>query len=147
LSTTQEILTDPALNSCVRLFILSLNGKPIAMNLVAIGKRVVIGMQSWFDLAQAKWSPGSVLQEHVLKWAFENKRDLDFGPGDSKYKSNWTGGPGYTCTDIRIAKSRRGRVAVAARALQRSYERFRLRSAAWPFARLSKAWLSTITSR
>jgi CelD/BcsL family acetyltransferase involved in cellulose biosynthesis len=135
----REILTDPSLNQYFRLFVLSLNGKPIAMNLIALAERAVIGMQSAYDPTQAKWSPGSVLQEYVLKWAFENRRDLDFGPGDSKYKLNWTGGLGYTCADIRIATSHWGRSAFAALTLQRWYERFRRLIAEGPLARLRRS--------
>ncbi|MFL9962866.1 GNAT family N-acetyltransferase [Paraburkholderia sediminicola] len=139
----RKISTDPSFKRALHLFILSLDGKAIAVNLVAISERSVIGMQAAFDPAHAKYSPGSLLLEHVMKWAFENQRDFDLGPGDSKYKSNWAGGSGYTCTDLRIAVSLWGQTDLAARALQRQCEKLRLRIAAGPVGHLWKTRLGS----
>lgn len=122
-----KILADPCCNKSFRLFVLSLNGEPIAVSLVAITEHTVIGMQAAYDSTHAKCSPGSLLLEHVLEWALENRRDVDFGPGDNKYKVLWTGGLGYACTDFRIAASYWGRLAFAVSALRRKYETFRHR--------------------
>jgi CelD/BcsL family acetyltransferase involved in cellulose biosynthesis len=131
----RKISADPSLRDSFRLFVLALNGKAIAVSLIAIADHTVIGMQSAYDPAYAKCSPGALLLEHILKWALENGRDVDFGAGESKYKSNWTGGLGYTCLDFRIAVSRWGHTAFAARALQRQYEGLRLRIAAGSLGR------------
>ena len=122
-----KILTDPCCIDFFRLFVLSLNGAAIAINLVAITDHAVIGMQAAYDPAYAKCSPGSLLLEHIMQWAFDNKRDVDFGSGDARYKALWTGGQGYACTDFRIAVTRWGRLAFAVSALRRKYESFRHR--------------------
>ena len=134
----RKISTDPSFNGALRLFVMSLDGKAIAVNLVAISERAVIGMQAAFDPAHAKYSPGSLLLEDVMKWAFENQRNVDLGPGDNKYKSNWTSGSGYTCTDFRIAVSHWGQTDLAARAFQRQCEKLRLRIAAGPLGGIWK---------
>jgi CelD/BcsL family acetyltransferase involved in cellulose biosynthesis len=126
----RKLSADPSFGHSFRLFVLALNGKAIAVSLVAMANHTVIGMQAAYDPAHAKCSPGALLLEHILKWAFENQCDVDFGSGESKYKSNWTGGHGYACVDFRIAVSRWGQTAFAARALQRQYEGLRLRIAA-----------------
>jgi len=130
----RKISTDPSLTRTLRLFVLSLDGKAIAASLVAISERAVIGIQAAFSPAHAKLSPGSLLLEHITKWAFENQRDLDFGPGDNKYKSNWTES-GYTCTDFRIALSHWGRTVLAARTFRDQWQDVHLRLSAGPLER------------
>lgn len=132
----RKISADPALAHVIRVFVLALDGKPIAVNLVAVSERVVIGMQAAFDPAHAKLSPGLLLLEHVMKWALENRRDVELGPGDGKHKSNWADESGYTCVDFRIAVSHWGRTALAARALQGRLKALRHRLASGRFARI-----------
>jgi CelD/BcsL family acetyltransferase involved in cellulose biosynthesis len=137
----RNMSADSLFGQSFRLFISTLNGKAIAISLVAITERTVIGMQAAYDPAQSKCSPGSLLLESILKWAFENQRDVDFGSGDSRYKSIWTGGLGYACTDFRIAVSRWGQMAFAARALQVQYGGLRQRIAGGSLGRQWKARL------
>lgn len=131
----KKISTEYSFGHSFRLFISTLDGKAIAINLVAISDRTVIGMQAAYDLAHSKCSPGSLLLEDLLKWAFENQRDVDFGSGDSRYKSIWTGGNGYACIDFRIAVSRWGQIAFVARALQLQCNVLRQRIAAGSLGR------------
>ncbi|MCC8397460.1 GNAT family N-acetyltransferase [Paraburkholderia sp. MMS20-SJTR3] len=126
----RKILADPALEPVLKLFVLSLDGKAIAMNLVAISAATVIGMQAAFDPAYAKLSPGSLLIEHVMKWAFDNGRDVDLGPGEGKYKSVWSGDSGYVCMDLRIAVSVWGRAVLRARAFRGQWARLLVRMGA-----------------
>ncbi|CAD6533059.1 GNAT family N-acetyltransferase [Paraburkholderia metrosideri] len=137
----KTISADSSFGQSFRLFISTLNGKAIAISLVAISDHTVIGMQAAYDLAHSKCSPGSLLLESLLQWAFENRRDVDFGSGDSRYKSIWTGGLGYACTDFRIAVSRWGQIAFVARALQLQYGGLRQRIAAGSVGRQWKARL------
>ncbi|MGF6870824.1 GNAT family N-acetyltransferase [Paraburkholderia sp. MM5477-R1] len=137
----RSISTDPSFDEVLRLFVLSLDGKAIAVNLVAISECAVIGMQAAFDPAYAKLSPGSLLLEDVMKWAFENGRDFDLGPGDSKYKLNWSGESGYSCTDFRIAVSLWGRADLGARAFHGQWEKLRHRIDAGPLGRIWKTLL------
>jgi CelD/BcsL family acetyltransferase involved in cellulose biosynthesis len=130
----RKISTDPSFTRALRLFVLSLDAKAIAVNLVAISQRAVIGIQAAYSPAHAKLSPGSLLLEHIAKWAFENQRELDFGPGDNKYKSNWTES-GYTCTDFRIALSHWGRTVLAARMFRDQWQHVQLRLSAGPLRR------------
>lgn len=130
----RKISADPSFTRTLRLFVLSLDGKAIAVNLVVISERAVMGIQSAYSPAHAKLSPGSLLLEHITKWAFENQRELDFGPGDNKYKSNWTES-GYTCTDFRIALSHWGRTVLAARTFRDQWRDVHLRLSARPLGR------------
>lgn len=71
------------------LFAITIDGAPIAANLVTVDQRRAEGYLTVFD---AKWSiasPGNVLFEHVLRWAFEHGLDLDFRIGDEAYKERW----------------------------------------------------------
>jgi CelD/BcsL family acetyltransferase involved in cellulose biosynthesis len=128
----RKISADPSFGQSFRLFVLTLDGEAIAVSLVALSEHTVIGMQAAYDPAHSKCSPGSLLLEHILKWAFENRRDVDFGSGDSKYKSNWTGGLGYACTDCREplgpGSFRRASIAAAIRRTSPAYCRGHIRT-------------------
>ena len=100
-----------------------------------------------YDAAYAKCSPGSLLLEHIIQWALEHRRDVDFGYGDAKYKAVWTGGQGYACTDFRIAVTRWGRLAFAVSALRRKYESFRHRIGAGTLRRPKISWPDKKTGR
>ncbi|SAK75848.1 hypothetical protein AWB79_04517 [Caballeronia hypogeia] len=116
-----SLLRDSAEGGSFRLFVLALNDKPIAVNLIAVEKRTVHGVQAAFDDAYGKFTPGAVLLEYVVKWAFESGRDFDFGAGGGKYKTVWAQGSCYSRTDFRIAMSQWGRVAFLISDLRRWY--------------------------
>jgi CelD/BcsL family acetyltransferase involved in cellulose biosynthesis len=103
------------------LFVLALDGQPIAVNLVAVENASVYGMQAAFDEAYAKFTPGALLLEYAVRWAFDHRRDFDFGAGGGKYKMFWAGGSSYESTDFRIPMSRWGSLAFVLSGMRRRY--------------------------
>ncbi|SAK75877.1 hypothetical protein AWB79_04523 [Caballeronia hypogeia] len=115
------LLKDTAASGRFPLFVLAMNGRPIAVNLVAVEARTVHGVQAAFDVEYGKFTPGAVLLEYVLKWAFESGRDFDFGAGGGKYKAVWAQDSSYSSTDFRISTSQWGRFAFLLSDLRRWY--------------------------
>lgn len=71
------------------LFALRLDGAPVAANLVTIDAdhfEVFIGV---YDPAMNAFSPGQILTDHCLAWAFERGLDYDLRIGDAFYKRGW----------------------------------------------------------
>jgi CelD/BcsL family acetyltransferase involved in cellulose biosynthesis len=91
-----------------RFFVLTLNGTPIAVNLLSVRASCVDLVMNTYDAAYAKLSPGTALVDHCVKWAFESGRDFDFGSGDQSYKQYWSGGCAYETTSLQIATSNWG---------------------------------------
>jgi CelD/BcsL family acetyltransferase involved in cellulose biosynthesis len=71
-------------------FALKVDGKPVASHIVSVDRTRVEGYVGAYDAAWSACSPGNVLTEHVLRWAFERSLDVDFRTGDQAYKEQWT---------------------------------------------------------
>lgn len=69
------------------LFVLKVDGAPVAASLVSRDPQRLEGYLSVFDPAWA--AAGNVLLEHVLAWAFARGLDIDFRIGDESYKKRW----------------------------------------------------------
>jgi CelD/BcsL family acetyltransferase involved in cellulose biosynthesis len=98
-----------------RLFVLKLNGVPLAVNVIAVSAACAYLLTTTYDLEHARLSPGTVLVDHCVKWAFDNGLDFDFGPGDQHYKSSWSGGFSYMTTSFLVLPTRWGRAGFAAK--------------------------------
>jgi CelD/BcsL family acetyltransferase involved in cellulose biosynthesis len=72
------------------LFAIRVDGRPVAANLVTVDRTRAEGYFTVFDPEWSAASPGNLLTEHVLAWAFERGLDLDFRIGDEAYKDRWT---------------------------------------------------------
>lgn len=72
------------------LFALRVDGVPVASHIVSIDRTRIEGYVGAYDPAWSAGSPGNVLTEHVLRWAFERGLDVDFRIGDEQYKDRWT---------------------------------------------------------
>jgi CelD/BcsL family acetyltransferase involved in cellulose biosynthesis len=72
------------------LFTLRLDGRAIAAQLNAVDGRRVEFLIGAFDEEWARYSPGSLLTEECLRWAFEHGFDYDFRIGAEPYKFGWT---------------------------------------------------------
>jgi CelD/BcsL family acetyltransferase involved in cellulose biosynthesis len=94
------------------LFVLKVNGAPIAASFVSVDRTRVEGYVAGYDPAWRECSPGNVLTEHVIRWAFERNLDVDFRIGDEAYKRRWTQRNGGTATWL-VATSLRGVPPVA----------------------------------
>lgn len=120
-----SLLRDPRTSGQFLLFALSVDDVPVAVNLVAVEKTCVRGMQAAFDDAYGKYTPGAILLEHVVKWAFDSNRDFDFGAGGGKYKSVWAGESSYASTDFRMATSQWGKLAFVLADVRRWYRAYK----------------------
>src|SRR5262249_15822689 len=72
-----------------------------------------------FDPAYAKYSPGQLLIEDILKWAFERRLDLDFRLGNQPYKETWANSTSEAVS-YQFVISLRGAAFVAAKKAYRA---------------------------
>jgi len=94
------------------LFVLKVNGAPVAATFVSVDRTRVEGYLAAYDPAWRDCSPGNVLTEHVIRWAFERNLDVDFRIGGEAYKRRWAERKDGTATWL-IATSVRGMPRVA----------------------------------
>jgi CelD/BcsL family acetyltransferase involved in cellulose biosynthesis len=97
---------------CVTLFVLKVDGVPIAAYLVSVDRSRVEYHVSAYDADWSPYSPGAILIEHLLHWAFDQGLDFDFRNGDQAYKFKWAK---RSCDTAHwhVATSKRGIPAVA----------------------------------
>jgi CelD/BcsL family acetyltransferase involved in cellulose biosynthesis len=96
----------------VAVFTLRLNGAPIAAALVGVNRSRIEGYVTTYDPEWDFYSPGNILNEHMLQWAFERGLDFDFRNGDQPYKYKWAKRSCPTVT-WQIATGKRGIPSVA----------------------------------
>jgi CelD/BcsL family acetyltransferase involved in cellulose biosynthesis len=73
------------------IWILRVNGIPVAMEYDLKYKGKVYALRSDFDDSYSQYSPGTYLQYKILKYLSEEKYcEYSFGPGLSSYKLHWT---------------------------------------------------------
>lgn len=96
----------------VAMFALKVDGVPIAVYLVSVDRRRVEYYSNAYDDEWSTYSPGSVLIEYLLQWAFERGLDFDFRIGDQPYKYKWAK---QSCNIVNwdVAIGKRGLPAVA----------------------------------
>jgi CelD/BcsL family acetyltransferase involved in cellulose biosynthesis len=109
-----------------RIVVLTLNGSPLAVNIMAVQDTCVELFMTTYDVSYAKFAPGTVLVDDCVKWAFEHGRDFDFGPGPEAYKQFWSGGYAYETANLQIVPTQWGRAGFAMK-----------HAAAWMRARLA----------
>lgn len=91
----------------VVLFTLKVDGVPIAANLVTVDRARVEALIGVYDPEWSVHSPGQLLTEHCLAWAFERDLDYDMRIGEASYKKGWA--PRACATDTwYVATSPRG---------------------------------------
>lgn len=97
------------------IFVLKLDDQPIAVKLAAIGPGFASTMMITYDYKFERFSPGSVLDEFVMRHIFENYRDsdgrhldIDFGPGREHFKLHWSRGSVHPTKSFVMAASRSG---------------------------------------
>ena len=94
------------------IFLLKINGTPIAAKLVAYNKKKLDWIFTAFDAEWGRYSPGSLLDEYCVHWSFENALELDFGPGPVAYKKLWSNNNAITTVSYRFAGSLLGAIAM-----------------------------------
>lgn len=76
----------------LRIWVLSLNGKPAAFEYQVVFKNRIHALTADYDEALGELSPGSVLEYAALENAFKTGAlEYEMGSGSSFYKLNWTG--------------------------------------------------------
>ncbi|BAN26782.1 GNAT family N-acetyltransferase [Caballeronia insecticola] len=99
------------------MFLMTLDGAPVVVNVVGLGSTSASGLIAGFDPAYAKFSPGAIMMERCVKWAWEHRLDLDFGIGKEEFKAYWSRGNILPNKSFQIALSRWGRFAFLAKAV------------------------------
>ncbi|QIE24803.1 GNAT family N-acetyltransferase [Caballeronia sp. SBC2] len=100
-----------------RLCLITVNGEPVATTIVGIGQSSIKGIITGFDERYAKFSPGQLVVEYMVKWAFDNHFDFDFGVGTESFKTYWSRDNTVTVASAQIAASAWGCVAFRAKEL------------------------------
>ncbi len=102
-----EVARRPSVVGGVAVFVLRLDGKPIAAQLNSIDQRRVESFMGVYDVAWASYGPGQIIAEYCLRWAFERGLDFDFRIGTEPYKYDWAK-QSCAVVSLHIATSRRG---------------------------------------
>jgi CelD/BcsL family acetyltransferase involved in cellulose biosynthesis len=103
-----------------RMFVVTLDGAPVAATVVGLGKSCVDGLIAGFDPSYGRFGPGSIVIEHVIRWAFDQRLNLDFGVGDERFKSYWSRNNITGAWSMQIASSRWGVLAFRAKKAARA---------------------------
>jgi len=75
----------------LNIWLLSINDKPIAYEYHLKYKDRVSALRGDFDETFRDYSPGSILDAHIVRHTFEgNLKEYDLGGSDDFYKRNWT---------------------------------------------------------
>lgn len=78
-------------NGWLNIWLLEIDGHPVSYEYKLLYKNSICGLRTDFDEEYKKSSPGLVLRKAVLKSVFEdNIKEVDMGPGENRYKENWT---------------------------------------------------------
>jgi CelD/BcsL family acetyltransferase involved in cellulose biosynthesis len=88
--------------------VVTLDGAPVAATVVGVGTTCVDGLIASFDDRYARFGPGSIVVEHVIKWAFEQRLNVDFGVGAERFKAYWSRNNITGAWSAQIANSRWG---------------------------------------
>jgi CelD/BcsL family acetyltransferase involved in cellulose biosynthesis len=87
--------------SRLAVFLLSLDGAPVAALISRIDGSRVEGLILGFDDGYAAFSPGRLLTAECIRWALERGLECDFGYGDQPYKESWANERGLLATFAR----------------------------------------------
>jgi CelD/BcsL family acetyltransferase involved in cellulose biosynthesis len=108
------------------LFTVRLDGVQIAAELSAVDGTRVEALVRTYDPKWSRRSPGDILLQEVMRWAFERGLDYDFRLGNESYKAKWTRNTAdvFTC---RVGLNLRGLMAVWFWRLGGKVQRMRMR--------------------
>jgi len=98
-------------------FVMTLDGMPAAAYIMGIGRTCVNGLIGGYDSKFSRFAPGSIMMERCVKWAWENRMDLDFGIGTEDFKAYWSRGNVLPNTSFQIATTQWGKIAFYAKNL------------------------------
>ena len=95
------------------MFLLTLDGEPVAAQLAIEGERHIDWIIAGFSAAMAGRSPGMVLNEHCLRYALDAGLQVEMGAGCDANKLLWSRGAAHATLDHRIALTRFGQSGLA----------------------------------
>ncbi len=73
----------------MQMFVLKLDGKLIAAQLLRVNKTQVETVIGSYDPDYSQYSPFSLVTEHFMQWCFEQRLTVDFRFGDAEHKEYW----------------------------------------------------------
>jgi CelD/BcsL family acetyltransferase involved in cellulose biosynthesis len=114
------LLSAPDGHVVARLIVVSLDNAPIAGLIVTKGNPCANAIIGGFDEKYGKFGPGSIAVEHCVKWAFEQRFDLDFGVGSERFKSYWSNRNVSSAWTFHMVNTNWGQVRTRAARLARS---------------------------
>ena len=81
-------------NGWLHLWILRLDGRPVATEYQLAGGGVIHALRADYDSALSELSPGTYLNAAIVRGLFERPeaREYDMGPGTNEYKLRWASG-------------------------------------------------------
>jgi CelD/BcsL family acetyltransferase involved in cellulose biosynthesis len=121
------LIKHPEGRACI--LVLELDGQVIAAAVLGCGTTSVAALISAFDPHAENFSPGHILAEAYVRFAFERGCDLDFGVGSEDLKRFWSLHEPKALTSYAVPVTLLGRFALAARDAA-ALARVRMRGAA-----------------
>lgn len=119
-----RLLSPDAGAAMARIVAVSLDGRPVATTIISGGNPCASAIIAGFDAQFGRFGPGKVSMEHCVKWALENRFDVDFGVGDEDFKSYWSRDNVASAYTMQVIVTQWGTLAVrASHALQRIRQR------------------------
>ncbi len=91
-------------------FLLSRDGEPVAAQFAMVGPRHVDWIMASFASQLARFSPGTILNEHCLKFAHDRGLNVESGAGKEENKLFWSRNDARETVNFRIALSPWGAV-------------------------------------
>ncbi|MDM9629310.1 GNAT family N-acetyltransferase [Rhizobium sp. S152] len=84
--------TDPASTAKTKIYAILIDNQPIAANVASFCLSHVDGIIAGFhaDPKYAKYSPGLVLDEFIMRGAFDKRLNVEFGIGSEAFKLQWS---------------------------------------------------------
>jgi CelD/BcsL family acetyltransferase involved in cellulose biosynthesis len=107
------LIKGPEGRACI--MALELDGRVIAAVVLGCGCTAVAALISAFDADYGRHSPGLILAEEYVRFAFERRCDLDFGVGSEELKRTWSLGNIHALTSFAVPVTLLGRLSLAAR--------------------------------
>jgi CelD/BcsL family acetyltransferase involved in cellulose biosynthesis len=95
-----------------RIFLASAGTAPIAAAICFVDKTRSVFFATTYDSAFARYSPGRLLLEGCISWAFDHGKDFDFSMVVHDYKERW-GNQRMHCYSYTITSTLRGQIVNA----------------------------------
>jgi CelD/BcsL family acetyltransferase involved in cellulose biosynthesis len=89
------------------IFALTVNGELVAAELANIDRQRVEAFVCSYDPAFSWYSPGNIMREEVVRWAYAHGLDYDWRLGGEAFKLDWASHTAMASTYV-LARNRRG---------------------------------------